>query len=185
MLQFVNAQIVFPERIASGLTVTVSEGRIVSVGPDGEGERIDLAGSYLAPGFIDLHVHGGAGADFMDGTAAAFDQVRRCHARHGTTSLAATSTAADDVYILRFLAQCRAARSRRVDGSRVLGAHFYGPYFAANARGVHPLSPIRPPEPFEFQHYLEFADVFCTATIAPELPGANSLQEPVLPAAFD
>ena len=48
---------------------------------------IDLGGMYLAPGFVDLHVHGGDGADFMDGTAEAFRTVCRCHARHGTTSL--------------------------------------------------------------------------------------------------
>ncbi len=57
-------------------------------------EAIDLQGMYLAPGFVDLHVHGGDGADFMDGTAEAFRTVCRCHARHGTTSLTPTSTVA-------------------------------------------------------------------------------------------
>ena len=72
--------------------------RIAAVGdgppPDLPGERIDLAGGYLAPGFIDLHVHGGDGADFMDGTIEAFQTVCRAHARHGTTSLLPTTTVA-------------------------------------------------------------------------------------------
>jgi N-acetylglucosamine-6-phosphate deacetylase len=55
----------------------------------------------------------------------------------------------------------------------VVGAHFYGPYFAAAARGCHPLAPVRAPAPEEYAAYLEFADCIATATVAPELPGAE------------
>src|SRR5438309_2063214 len=67
---------------------------------------VDLAGRFLTPGFVDLHVHGGDGADFMDLSAEAFRTVRRCHARHGTTSLTPTSTVATVADSLRFLDLC-------------------------------------------------------------------------------
>src|SRR5436190_282858 len=58
-------------------------------------------------------------------------------------------------------------------GARILGAHFYGPYFAAEARGCHPAAPVRPPRAEEFEQYLAYADCLTTATVAPELPGAE------------
>src|SRR5262249_25268478 len=56
-------------------------------------------------------------------------------------------------------------------GARILGAHFYGPYFAPEARGCHPAASVRPPLPAEYREYLEYADAICRATLAPELPG--------------
>ena len=99
---FTNATLVLLDRLLTGAEVIVDAGRIVYVAlagvvghPDDDPpEVIDLSGMYLAPGFVDLHVHGGDGADFMDGTAEAFRTVCRCHARHGTTSLTPTSTVA-------------------------------------------------------------------------------------------
>ncbi len=63
---------------------------------------------------------------------------------------------------------------RRDGEARVLGAHFYGPYFAAEARGCHPAGPVRPPRPEEYFAYLDYADCITTATVAPELPGAEA-----------
>ena len=57
---------------------------------------------------------------------------------------------------------------------RILGAHFYGPYFAPEARGCHPAASVRPPAPSEYEQYFSFADCIATATIAPELPGAEA-----------
>jgi len=174
-VNFTNGTLVLRDKLLTGTSLQIDGESIAGfTTSQAAGEAVDLEGGYLVPGFVDLHVHGGAGHDFMDGTASAFDAICQCHARHGTTSLAATSTAADDPCILRFLRECRAAKGRDTGGARVLGAHFYGPYFAANARGVHPGTPIRPPEESEFQHYLEYSDIFCTATVAPELPGAES-----------
>jgi N-acetylglucosamine-6-phosphate deacetylase len=110
----------------------------------------------------------------MDGTADAFRAVCQAHARHGTTSLLPTSTAARHDQILAFLDLCRRFRADDTGGARVVGAHFYGPYFAAEARGCHPADPIRPPAADEFAAYLEFADCIATATVAPELPGAEA-----------
>lgn len=182
MEQFFCGNIVLPNRVLEGGCVHVRDGRIVAVdvaerllpssGP--QATRVDAGQGYLAPGYIDLHVHGGAGADFMDGTDQAFETALACHARHGTTSIVPTTTVARHDQIMTVLATTRRFRQRPATrGARVLGAHFYGPYFRYEARGAHPGGPIRPPDVSEYSQYLEFADSLCTATVAPELPGAE------------
>src|SRR5438874_3844678 len=102
---------ILPGRVLDEAAVLVQGGRIAAVGPAGEVEkaagraaaRVDAGDGYLSPGFVDLHVHGGAGADFMDGTPEAFRTVCEAHARHGTTSLCPTSTVARHDQIVAFL----------------------------------------------------------------------------------
>src|SRR6202040_58070 len=98
--------------------------------------------------------HGGAGADFMDATADAFRTVCRAHAGHGTTSLLATTTVARHEQHLAFLETCRTLKREGTGGARVLGAHFYGPYFTAEARGCHPGAFVRAPSADEYEEYL-------------------------------
>jgi N-acetylglucosamine-6-phosphate deacetylase len=177
-LVFTGGRVVLEGRVLDGGFVRVEGGRVAAVeaGPAraGAAEVIDLGGGYLAPGFVDLHVHGGAGADFMDGTAEAFRTVCRAHARHGTTALLPTSTAARHDQLVAFLETCRRLQAEGTGGSAVLGAHLYGPYFAPEARGCHPAAPVRPPRPEDYLPLLDFADCVRTATVAPELPGAEA-----------
>lgn len=163
----------------SRASVLLKDGKILDVASPNEQfssdyEVINVNDGFISPGFIDLHVHGGSGADFMDGTADAFQTVLRCHLRHGTTRLAATTTVASHEQILATLEQARSFRLKPdPHGARVLGAHFYGPYFRYEARGAHPGAPIRPPVATEFLQYLAFRDDLVTATLAPEVPGAK------------
>ena len=177
-LLFRGGTIILHDRLLPDGEVETDGGYITAVRPApglASAEVVDLDGGYLAPGFVDLHVHGGAGADFMDGTEDAFRTVCRAHARHGTTSLLPTTTVARHDQHLTFLGLCRRVKAERRDGeARMLGAHFYGPYFAAEARGCHPGDPVRPPRPDEYTAYLDYADCICTATVAPELPGAEA-----------
>jgi N-acetylglucosamine-6-phosphate deacetylase len=109
----------------------------------------------------------------MDGTNQAFQTILACHARHGTTSIVPTTTVARHDQIMTVLATARRFRDRADGhGARVLGAHFYGPYFRYEARGAHPGAAIRAPVASEYSQYLEYSDSICTATVAPELPGA-------------
>jgi N-acetylglucosamine-6-phosphate deacetylase len=109
----------------------------------------------------------------MDGTRGAFETVIRAHARHGTTSIVPTSTVARHDQILRFLELTRDFRNESPVACRVLGAHFYGPYFGTEARGCHPIAPLRRPVADEYGTYLAFSESILTATVAPELPGAE------------
>src|ERR1700682_2880869 len=115
-LYFTAGAVVLPDRLLSDGFVQVVGDTIQAVGdlstlPENlQGSRIELQGGYLVPGYVDLHVHGGAGADFMDGTEEAFRTVCRAHARHGTTSLLPTTTVARHDQHLMFLGLCRRLR---------------------------------------------------------------------------
>ena len=179
--RLVNATLVLPDRLVPGGALDVRDGRIAGVGPAGDlapfsGPIVDAGGRYAAPGFIDMHVHGGDGADFMDATPAAFATAIAAHLRHGTTGIVPTSTVARHEQTLEFLRLCRVFRNAEQHRApaRVLGAHLYGPYFAEDKVGCHPRDAARPPTPREYEQYLAFADdrTLLTATCAPELPGA-------------
>src|SRR4051812_8492985 len=176
-LHLTGGTLILEDRLLSGGEVLVEDGRIVAVGTALAGASaatVDLRGAFLSPGFVDLHVHGGAGADFMDGSEAAFRTVCQAHARHGTTSLLPTTTVARHEQHLAFLDVCQRLKREGTGGANIVGAHFYGPYFAPEARGCHPGDPVRPPVAVEYQQYLELADCITTATVAPELPGAEA-----------
>jgi N-acetylglucosamine-6-phosphate deacetylase len=176
---FTGGTIILADRLLEDGSITVTDSRITAVhsapSPILDGvEIVDLHGGYLAPGFVDLHVHGGDGADFMDGTADAFRTICRAHARHGTTSLLPTTTVARHDQHLAFLEVCRGLKREGTSGAAILGAHFYGPYFAPEACGCHPPASVRTPEPADYLPYLDYADCIATATVAPELPGAEA-----------
>lgn len=172
-LAFINGRLIRPDRIEERSLVVESE-RIVGFDAPAD-SVVDLAGCYLAPGFIDLHVHGGGGADFMDLTPEAFRIVCQTHLRHGTTSLTPTSTASHQQDYARFLALCRELRHADT-GARIVGAHFYGPYFFPPARGCHPNLDYLEPAEIEADRLHGFLAEFpCSVTIAPELPGAVAM----------
>ncbi|MGL6076948.1 MAG: N-acetylglucosamine-6-phosphate deacetylase [Fimbriiglobus sp.] len=175
-LEFTNAQVVFPDSIRSG-SVAIENGRIDSItdSPTSQ-EAIDLGGAYMMPGFIDLHVHGGDGTDFMDLTAEAFETVAICHARHGTTSLTPTSTVAQFDEYLRFLELNQQLTGTSRDGARFLGGHLYGPYFRPEAKGCHPTQDFLSPGDPRAVELLRFAGRgLKTLTVAPELPNSEAL----------
>lgn len=177
---FRNVALVLPDRVAPGGSLRVRGGQIEAVAADGtrlepeDGEEtIDGEGAYLAPGFVDAHVHGAAGHDTMEGTAEAFAAILAFHARGGTTGAALTTTAAPLDQILHVLA---AARPRgTTGGADLLGIHVEGPYFAPGKAGAHRPEWLKHPRPDETARLLEFADVITQVTLAPELPGALDL----------
>ena len=90
----INGRIVLKDRIFEGGTLLFDQ-KILDILPSGapipHAEIINAAGGVVMPGMIDLHVHGGGGADFLDGDEEAVKTVLKTHARHGTTSLLATT----------------------------------------------------------------------------------------------
>jgi N-acetylglucosamine-6-phosphate deacetylase len=150
--------------IANG-TIVTQDGRIEAVGPAGavsvppHAERLDAAGCTVVPGFIDIHVHGGDGADFMDATLDAIDTACAFHARGGTTALLATLRTAPVDDIVRALATLRQAAGRPRMGADVAGVHVEGPYFAPAEAGAQPPGGIKDPEPHEWARILAFSDI--------------------------
>jgi N-acetylglucosamine-6-phosphate deacetylase len=171
-----NAQLILPHTVERG-SLVVRDGVIEALGnvvP--QGEVIDLGGAYLSPGFVELHVHGGDGADFMDLTPEAFRTVARCHARHGTTTMTPTSTVGTFAEYKRFLEICAELQETNTGGARLVGGHLYGPYFRPEAKGCHPNRDFLAPEPGRDAELLAFAGRgLKTLTIAPELSGAEAL----------
>ncbi|MBN1316549.1 MAG: N-acetylglucosamine-6-phosphate deacetylase [Anaerolineales bacterium] len=137
---------------------------------------IDAQGHYLAPGFIDIHVHGGNGADFMDCSKEAFETITQFYATRGVTSLQATITAAPIEEILRFLQVLRNwNHSGPHGGARILGAHLEGPFLNPEQCGAQPIDYLDSPNSESVERILEYADVITEVTLAPELSGAPGL----------
>ena len=126
--------------------------RIAALGqgiPQGVDAAIrDAQGRYLAPGFIDGHVHGGGGFDFMDGSEEAIRGIAAYHARHGVTALLATTLAGDREETRRVV-EVAAALAPRIWETEILGVHMEGPYFSLEQRGAQDPRYIRPPDPAE------------------------------------
>src|SRR3546814_4065593 len=96
--------------IADGKVETVSEGEIAVSGA----EIIDAEGAYVSPGFVDIHVHGGGGSDFMDDDIHAFLKVAETHARFGTTAMLPTVLTSTKSEIIRSLAMYDQAAAAHV-----------------------------------------------------------------------
>jgi N-acetylglucosamine-6-phosphate deacetylase len=165
----------------------MSELRGILVTPEGSqpsalrfGERIEAVEPlpeapqrYLLPGCIDLHVHGGGGADCMDGEEA-IRQMARFHAQNGTTALLATTVTAPLSDIEAALVGIRAVIERpEPGGARVLGVHLEGPFINPNKLGAQPSYAI-PPDLELMRHWMSLAPIK-VVTLAPELPGALEL----------
>lgn len=95
-LSIVNGKIITPYEVLDQRTLLITGSTITAVSDtrvDMPGAvEIDAKGKYVSPGFIDIHVHGGAGHDFTDGTETAFLKIAELHAGHGTTSMPSMKT---------------------------------------------------------------------------------------------
>ncbi len=180
MKAFLNGTVITDSGVIPYGMVLVQGDRIESVGPRREipagAEAIDARGLYIAPGFVDIHIHGGAGSDFMDATAADIEAVFRYHAAHGTTSLCPTTATASLEEILTALEALERYRSGPQLFGRALGAHIEGPYLAMTKRGCHLPEFVRNPLEREWKQILERGPI-ASMTLAPELPGARVLVE--------
>lgn len=170
---FTNARLIFPDEIREGIDVVVADGKIAAINArsstDRRDEVIDLNGNYLAPGFIDLHVHGAVGRDTMEASADAFKAICDFHATGGTTSLLLTTVTAPLDQIVKVLEGSRKIRSTI---SAIAGIHVEGPFISKRKAGAQRTEFIQDPSPAAVRHLLGYGDVLKRVTIAPELPGA-------------
>jgi N-acetylglucosamine-6-phosphate deacetylase len=162
--------------------VVIDDGRIAAMGPreaiaaPAGARHVDLPGLILVPGFLDVHVHGGAGHDVMEANLSSLAAMERHMASHGITSyLPTTVTAPLDrtLAALKNLGQTIASRRSERDRARPLGIHLEGPFISHAKRGVHPPQHLLPPSPEVLNQFWQAsAGTIRMMTIAPELPGA-------------
>jgi N-acetylglucosamine-6-phosphate deacetylase len=160
-------------------TVECAAGKIISV-RKGRPSRsanviLDAGDGYIAPGYVDMHVHGGGGADYMDGTPDAVRTVNRVHLRHGTTTVFPTTTTGSPEEIAAMIEACRQVMKRwkPADGARIAGVHLYGPFFAESKVGCHSPDGRRNPTPAEYNSYFA-TGLIKIATCAAELPNSEA-----------
>ncbi|HEX6224242.1 MAG TPA: N-acetylglucosamine-6-phosphate deacetylase [Chryseolinea sp.] len=175
-IKIVNGKIITPHRIVPGGFVLIDGNKIAEVGTHltevSDALEIDAGGNFIAPGFIDIHVHGGGGYDFMDATEEAFLEIAALHARYGTTSMLPTTLSSSQEEILHTLAVYERANEKNLTGSQFLGMHLEGPYFAMSQRGAQDPRFIRDPDPAEYEKILSHSSSVKRWSAAPELNGA-------------
>lgn len=172
---FKNGRLIFPNGIREGLDLLVEDGLIAGIRPQSPamGEQIiDLQGDYIAPGFIDLHVHGAMGRDAMQASAKAFRTICDYHASGGTTSLLLTTATASIKAILKVVDEVRAQRSTI---KQIAGVHVEGPFISKTKAGAQRVSLMRKPTKKIYAPLLAQGDVIKRMTVAPELPRALEL----------
>ncbi|MGJ4857122.1 N-acetylglucosamine-6-phosphate deacetylase [Labrys sp. La1] len=172
-----KGNVILEDAILEDAVIHCVDGRIEAIEPPAskhEGkECLDFSGRYLSPGFVDIHVHGGAGADYMDGTVEAVRRTNIAHARHGTTSIFPTTTTGSFAQLDAMVKACENVQASWTpsDGARIAGIHFYGPYFAEDKVGIHAPEGRRDPVREEYEYFLG-REIIKIATCASELPGA-------------
>jgi N-acetylglucosamine-6-phosphate deacetylase len=134
---------------------------------------IDGRGLLACPGFIDLHLHGGMGADFMDATEEAFATIAAHHAGGGTTAYLPTTATESRESILACIDMAARCREQRIGGVEILGVHVEGPYMAPRKHGCHDPGFVREPSREENRAYLDRAHIIRRITLAPEIPGVQ------------
>lgn len=173
--------VITPLESIDNAIVIVEDGRILSVAPRSATEVpagahfIELGDQVLAPGFIDIHIHGGAGHDLMAPSRDGLARFERSLTNYGVTSYCATTVTAplDATYkSLEWLAKSKSA-PRDESRARPLGIHLEGPFISHAKRGVHPPENLLDPSPALFEKFWSAAEGNVSVmTIAPEISGA-------------
>jgi N-acetylglucosamine-6-phosphate deacetylase len=164
-----------PNTLIRNGIVVLKNGKISYVGDDFEKAKdatvLGFKDGICVPGFIDVHVHGGGGYDFADGSVEAFSEVCKYHVRGGTTSLLATILSSPVDHTFKVLETFRKLSNVSTDGAEILGLHLEGPFLNPEMRGAHPVEFLQTPTEELIWSFLEYADVIRRVTIAPEVSG--------------
>jgi N-acetylglucosamine-6-phosphate deacetylase len=168
--------------------VVIQGSKISAIGQKGKVEvprgarEVAARGKIVVPGFVDVHIHGAGGRDVMEATPEALEVIAATVARHGTTSLVATTVTASEMEtcrcvadIARFILAAGLSPAREL-AAEIVGIHFEGPFISQARRGVHPSEWITAPSVELLSRFLKEArGTGQILTLAPELPGSLEL----------
>ncbi len=171
MTEIINGRVIKGGKILSE-SVCFADGKILSKREAaclGKPDRvIDAKGNYVSAGFIDLHVHGGGGYDFLDGTVEAIRGAIEFHGKHGTTAICPTATSGPYEDMVKMFKAYKEVQASDHNGADMVGIHMEGPYFALSQMGAQDPKFIRNPDPAEYEALLAATDDIVRWSIAPE-----------------
>lgn len=179
-----SARLLTPQGPRPGGWLRVADGRIAELGEGAPPrapaeETLDAGGRTVAPGLIDVHVHGGGGHEAMDADPGGLRQIARFHARHGVTSLLPTTWTAPHQETLTALRTIADLTGPVDGGATILGAHAEGPYINVARKGAHRPELIRRPERTEATALLDTGAIRLL-TLAPEIDANRWLTDACL-----
>jgi N-acetylglucosamine-6-phosphate deacetylase len=190
MLAFTAQTLVTPSECFDHAVLFVENGKVADIStlavrplPAGMAP-VDFGASIMAPGYIDLHIHGGSGFDVMDDNADSLPAIQATLARHGVTGFFPTTVTASMDLTLRALERLAdtvdrntaAESSQSAVRARPLGIHLEGPFISHARRGVHPPEHLLPPRLETFERFWQVSRGHIRMmTLAPELEGAAEL----------
>ena len=174
---YFKGRVVLPDGI-SDKGVLVRDGKVLDAAlsyPTADAEIIDAGSGYVLPGFIDMHVHGGGGYDFMGGSAEAIVEAARAHCRCGTTAIYPTTMSCHMDVLYHFF-DCYRDAMKLDCGADLMGIHMEGPYFGPGHSGAQNPELLRHPTPEETTEILSRGgNLVKRISLAPELPGTEGI----------
>lgn len=178
--QIVNGKLILDDAVLEGCSLYVKDGVIAAITTDTlQSDRvIDARGCYVAPGFIDIHVHGGDGFEFIDATEEAVLSAANIHAKHGTTTIFPTLSAYSESDTCAAMDAIRGCLGKPELLPNIGGVHLEGPYFSVKQAGAQDPRFIRDPDPDEYCRLVEqYGDLIRRWSYAPENPGSVEFQK--------
>ena len=177
LTQITNGRILTPQGWLKGGSIIVDgAGHIAEISdteatPDGCTTFVDARGMYIVPGAIEMHVHGGGGRDFMEGTEEAFRTAIEAHMQHGTTAIYPTLSSSSVPMIMA--AAETTERMMREKSTPILGLHLEGPYFNKEQAGGQMMEYITAPRPEDYRMIMSSTHCIKRWDEAPELIGTE------------
>jgi N-acetylglucosamine-6-phosphate deacetylase len=186
MVVIINGRVVGPRAILEQHCVVIEAGKIKRIAPTAEvlwpedAQVIDAGGDFVAPGLVDMHVHGALGRDTMEASVEALAQIVKFHATGGTTAMTLTTMTDSPERISAALDAISQAMGHDFGGADIVGAHVEGPYVSREKCGAQPAQFVRNPDTAEYVRWLDRDGLVTQMTLAPELPGALELIDALL-----
>jgi len=168
MKAIINGRIVMPNDVLENKILVIHNGKIIEIADVApiDADIIDAKGLIVAPGFVDVHIHGSRGADVMDGTVDAIKTISSGIVQYGTTSFLPTTMTMDRAAVYKALEAVRRLQGEALAGAEVLGAHLEGPFINLKYKGAQNEAFVVAPD---YEWIKDFSDVIKLVTYAPEM----------------